>query len=46
MQKLTRLLLLTALISLAFASCKSKDKDHSEDDMDSLTLVYGSPHLA
>lgn len=39
MRKLIYLVLLAATCSLMLNACKSKDKDHSEDDMDSLTLV-------
>lgn len=46
MKKLAYILMLVATVSLAFSSCKSKDKEHSEDDMDSLTLVVDTHNQA
>jgi len=45
MKKLAYTLLLAACCSLLFTSCKDKEKDHSEDEMDSLTLVTGESDL-
>lgn len=39
MKKLMYLVLLAAGCSLMFKSCKGKDKEHSDDDMDSLTRI-------
>lgn len=46
MKKLTYILMLVAAVSLVLSSCKSKDKEHSEDDMDSLTMVIDTMHQA
>lgn len=46
MKKLAYILMLTAAVSLMCSSCKKKDKDHSEDDMDSLTLVVDTVQAA
>ena len=46
MRKLIYLLLLAAACSLVFNSCNRDDKDHSEDDIDSLTLLAPSASVA
>lgn len=45
MKKLIYLVVLAATFSLA-ASCKGKDKEHSDDDMDGLTMVITVENLA
>jgi ABC-type phosphate/phosphonate transport system substrate-binding protein len=45
MKKLFFLVAFAATISLA-TSCKDKEKDHSEDEMDDLTLVISAEQLA
>lgn len=46
MKKVAYLLMLVTAVSLVLSSCKSKDKEHSEDDMDSLTLVVDTHNQA
>lgn len=45
MKKLFYLVVLAATFSLA-TSCKSKDKDHSDEEMDDLTLVVSVESIA
>gem|GEM_PF-2178738 len=44
MKKFFYLVVLAATFSLA-ASCKGKDKEHNDDDMDGLTMVMASELL-
>jgi ABC-type phosphate/phosphonate transport system substrate-binding protein len=45
MKKLFFLVAMVATISM-LASCGGKDKDHSEDEMEDLTLVVSTSHFA
>lgn len=46
MRKLIYLVLLAATCSLMLNACKSKDKDHSDEEMEDLTLVVTTDTLA
>ncbi len=46
MRKLIYLVLLAATCSLMLNACKSKDKDHSDDEIEDLTLVVTPDALA
>lgn len=46
MRKLIYLVLLAATCSLMLNACKSKDKDHSDDEIEDLTLVATPDTLA
>ncbi|MBK7442989.1 MAG: hypothetical protein IPI65_16120 [Bacteroidetes bacterium] len=45
MKKLIYLVVMAATFSLA-TSCKDKEKDHSDDDIDDITYVISADNLA